>query len=161
MAKILLVDDDVILLQNLERILSFAGYECLGVTSGAEAVARYADFKPDASLIDVWMPDMDGFETMKLIRAAEPTSRIIIFSGNAIFNDRPMGVVAQELGANAAAEKPFDGLELRDLIAQVVGAQEGAPFVFLPACAARTIPFSPSQQRGFYATPPRRTQPHC
>jgi CheY-like chemotaxis protein len=159
MAKILLVDDDVILLQNLERILSFAGYECLGVTSGAEAVARYGDFQPDTSLIDVWMPDMDGFETMKLIRAAEPNSRIIIFSGNAVFNDRPMGVVAQELGANAAAEKPFDALELRDLIARVVGAEAGAPFVFLPACAPRTIPFVPAPRMGVYAAP-RRTQPH-
>ncbi len=160
MAKILLVDDDVILLQNLERILSFAGHQCLGVTSGPEAVARYAEFQPDTSLIDVWMPDMDGFETMKLIRAAEPKARIIIFSGNAVFNDRPMGTVAEELGANAAAEKPFDALELRDLIAKVVAAPEGAPFEFLPACAPRTIPFTPPPRMGFYGNAPRRTQPH-
>lgn len=133
MANILLVDDDVILLQMLQRILDAVGHTCMGVTCGYEAHSRYGSFRPDVSIIDVWMPRPDGFETFGMIRADFPDAKVIMLSGHMVFDERPIPDIAAERGANAAVEKPFDAGELRDLVARVLALPPHSPMILLPA----------------------------
>ena len=111
MKKILVVDDEEDILHFLELVLREKGYEVATAGSGHEALTRAQIDKPDLVLLDIMMPQMDGWEVLKLLRVDEETRRIPVamLSARTEAKDRVQGL--QE-GAIDYICKPFSLTEL-------------------------------------------------
>jgi two-component system sensor histidine kinase/response regulator len=108
---ILVVDDVVSNVQVVGSILGAAGYQVLPATSGEQALRYAANPAPDLILLDVMMPDMDGFEVCRRLKTAPETSAIpVIFLTAAVDSD--LVVKGLELGAVDYVAKPFNSIEL-------------------------------------------------
>jgi len=103
-ASILVVDDEEAILSSLSSILLDEGYEVAAAKSGAEALKIYTTDPPDLMLLDIWMPDMDGLETLKRIRELVPTAQVMMMSGHGSIET---AVKAIKLGAYDYIEKPL------------------------------------------------------
>ena len=116
--KILIVDDEDDILHFLELVLREKGYEVATAGSGYEALTRTQMEKPDLVLLDIMMPQMDGWEVLKLLRVDEETRRIPVamLSARTEAKDRVQGL--QE-GAVDYICKPFSLKELLSKIEQV------------------------------------------
>ena len=112
MAHVLLVDDDRDIRGFCRCVLQDAGHEVAEACSGVEAAARYRASPADLIIMDVFMPDGDGFETMKEIRRTHPDARILAISGGWRTGPSTYLNAAGMLGANQTLAKPFDGEQL-------------------------------------------------
>ena len=106
--KLLLVDDDPDLLYTLEKYLQQAGYNTVIANNGKSAIDVFDTEKPEAALIDVMMPEMDGFEVVKKIRSVS-TIPIILLTARSDETDKIVGL---ELGADDYVTKPFSPREV-------------------------------------------------
>ncbi len=106
--KILIVDDEPQILRFLRAGLPAHGYECVEAATGAEALKLFAKEKPDAVILDLGLPDQDGFAVIEKIRAATLTP-IVVLSAR---SDVEGKVKALEMGADDYVTKPFDMAEL-------------------------------------------------
>ena len=111
MSRILIVDDDVPTTALLERVLSAEGYEAISVNDSSIAIQAAKSVNPDLFLLDLMMPEPDGFKLCRMVRA-EPRfflTPIIIITA---LDDSDSRVVAFGAGANDYVTKPFDINEL-------------------------------------------------
>src|SRR5690606_16370883 len=76
MATILVVDDAAFMRMRMSKILSEAGYEVVQAENGLEAIEKYKAHKPDAVLMDITMPEMDGLTALKEIRSLDANARV-------------------------------------------------------------------------------------
>ncbi|MBE0480775.1 MAG: response regulator transcription factor [Dehalococcoidia bacterium] len=106
--RILIVDDDDRILNFLRVKLKAAGYEVLTAGNGVEALEQVHAQEPDLLLLDVLMPKMDGFETLKELRSFSGTA-VIMLSAKGADVDRIKGL---GLGADDYLQKPFNPDEL-------------------------------------------------
>jgi two-component system, OmpR family, response regulator MprA len=111
--RILVVDDDRAVRDSLRRSLEFNGYEVALANDGVEALARINGLTPDALIVDVMMPRLDGLETTKALRAAGNDVPILVLTARDSVNDRVDGLDA---GADDYLPKPF---ALEELLARV------------------------------------------
>jgi len=105
--KILVVDDEPLFGKLLEETLKVEGYDIIRAFNGAEAVQKVADHHPELVVMDVMMPDMDGFTACKLIREFS-TVPVIMLTSKTAESDRVQGL---DLGADDYILKPFSGEE--------------------------------------------------
>jgi DNA-binding response OmpR family regulator len=115
MSRIFVVDDEPDVIELLRTILEAEGFEVEATTDGRSALPRIVDRPPDLLLLDLMMPDMDGFELLKLVRQ-DPRGRdlrVLILSARTAPQDQ---LESLQLGANAYVFKPFSP---RDLVRQV------------------------------------------
>ena len=104
--KILIVDDAQIDRSNLEKIVSEAGHQTLLADSGIQAIERAKRDKPDLILMDVNMPDMDGFAATRKLKADDATKGIpIVFVTSK--NQKADLAWGQMLGAKGFITKPY------------------------------------------------------
>jgi two-component system nitrogen regulation response regulator NtrX len=101
---ILVVDDEVSICQSLKAILSDEGYQVLVAGSGEEAIKIVEEEMPLLVLLDIWLPGLDGLETLKAIKAAHPKVLVIMMSGHGTIET---AVKATKLGAFDFIEKPL------------------------------------------------------
>jgi two-component system nitrogen regulation response regulator NtrX len=101
---ILIVDDETSILQSLSGILSDEGYETLTASNGYEALKIIEEESPDLVLLDIWMPGMDGIETLREIKRTNPFLQVVIISGHGTIET---AVKATKLGAYHFVEKPL------------------------------------------------------
>jgi len=101
---ILIVDDETTILQSLSGILSDEGYETLTATNGYEALKIIEAESPDLVLLDIWMPGMDGLETLQEIKRTNPFLQVIFISGHGTIET---AVKATKLGGYDFIEKPL------------------------------------------------------
>jgi DNA-binding response OmpR family regulator len=122
MKRILVVDDEIEVCNVLRDFLTVKGYEVYTASDGRSAVAKVGEVRPHIVLLDIMMPGMDGLETLKEIRKADPRVGVIMVT--AIF-DEELGKRAIELGAYDYITKPvsLDYLEtvLRVKMIDVIG----------------------------------------
>ncbi len=111
--RILVVDDDRSVRESLRRSLQFNGYEVALAVDGVETLARINSVAPDALIVDVMMPRLDGIETTKALRAAGNDVPILVLTARDSVNDRVDGLDA---GADDYLVKPF---ALDELLARV------------------------------------------
>ena len=110
---ILVVDDDPAVRDSLRRSLSFNGYDVDVADDGAEALARIGSRQPDALVIDVMMPRLDGLDATRALRAAGNDLPILVLTARDAVADRVDGLDA---GADDYLTKPF---ALDELLARV------------------------------------------
>ena len=104
--KVLIVDDSQVDRSNLERIVADAGHVTLLAESGAQAIERARRDKPDLILMDVNMPDMDGFAATRKLKADDATKAIpIVFVSSK--NQKADMAWGQMLGAKGYIAKPY------------------------------------------------------
>ena len=117
--KILLIDDDTVILDSLYDLLSSDYSFTLQKTSqGEEGMSLIHDFKPDLVILDIMLPEMDGFEICKRIRAIREDSRpkVIVLSALSALLDRMESNWLEKTGALALFPKPVDYANLLDQI---------------------------------------------
>ncbi|HEX6875814.1 MAG TPA: response regulator transcription factor [Nocardioidaceae bacterium] len=112
-ARVLVVDDDQAVRDSLRRSLEFNGYDVTLARDGAEALASIGQATPDALVIDVMMPRLDGLEATRALRAAGNDLPILVLTARDSVGDRVEGLDA---GADDYLTKPF---ALEELLARL------------------------------------------
>jgi two-component system nitrogen regulation response regulator NtrX len=102
--SILIVDDEPAILQGLRGLLSDEGFEVQAAENGYEALKAIDQETPDLVLLDLWMPGIDGLETLKEIKKESPNTPVIIVTGH---GNIETAVKATKLGAFDLIEKPL------------------------------------------------------
>jgi two-component system response regulator MprA len=108
--KLLVVDDDRALREVLRRSLQLAGYEVALAEGGAEALATAASAVPDAMVLDIGLPDIDGLEVCRMLRREGNRVPVLMLTARDAVSDRIEGLDA---GADDYLVKPFDVDELK------------------------------------------------
>ena len=108
MIKVLIVDDDTNISELISLYLKKEGYETREAYTGKEALELFEEYKPDMVLLDIMLPEVDGYDVCKEIRKIDRTPIIMLTAKGEIF-DKVLGL---ELGADDYMVKPFDPKEL-------------------------------------------------
>jgi DNA-binding response OmpR family regulator len=128
--RILIVDDEVYMLHILEFSLHMEGMEVVSASSGQEALQKISEEPPDLIILDVLMPEMDGYEVCRRLKQEENTRAIpiVFLTAKDSRHDRAFGL---DLGASAYITKPFSPQTLIDTIADLLDgvAQDGSEAV--------------------------------
>ena len=103
--NICIVDDEPAILNTLSSILEDEGYQISVAKSGVEALKLIRGEQPDLVILDIWMPELDGLETLKKLRQQFPTLLVVMMSGHGSIET---AVKATKLGAYDYLEKPLD-----------------------------------------------------
>jgi len=117
---ILVVDDEPSIRKALEEVLADEGYTCLFAANGTEAIELIKLASPALVLLDIWMPGLDGLETLKNIQQLDPELPVIMMSGHATI---ATAVQATKMGAREFIEKPLDLDATIEAIRKVVRPQ--------------------------------------
>jgi two-component system response regulator MprA len=111
--RVLVVDDEPAVRESLERVLRHDGYEVDLAQDGREAIRRLAVGRPDAVLLDVLMPSLDGLEVCRRIRDTGDRTPVLMLTARDAITDRVAGL---EAGADDYLPKPF---ALEELLARL------------------------------------------
>ena len=106
MATILVVDDAAFMRMRMSKILTEAGYQVVQAENGLEAVEKYKAQKPDAVLMDITMPEMDGLTALKEIRQHDPAARVAMVTA---LGQQQIVLEAVKSGAKDFLVKPCEG----------------------------------------------------
>ena len=130
MAKILIVDDDAAVQATIRLILERAGHSVVVAGDGRKGLAIFESGEFDLLFLDIFMPGMDGLETMRLIHQQQPLIPIIVISGNPVTWDSGSGpdflTMALKLGAVSSLQKPFKPAALLAAVAGCLEAAKGS-----------------------------------
>lgn len=107
--KILIVDDERDLCDAVCKIVERRGHTCISVLDGARAVGMFERERPDLVILDVIMPEVNGFDLCRDIRGLDPKVPIIMLSAKSDIVDKSIGFAA---GCDDYVAKPFNGQEL-------------------------------------------------
>lgn len=118
--RILIVDDEPRMIRFIQMNLELEGYEVIQARNGFEALNQVRDTLPDLVILDVMMPDMDGFETLRLLREISQVP-VIMLTVKADEEDKVKGL---ELGADDYVTKPFGPRELSSRVKAVLRRTE-------------------------------------
>ena len=120
MAKnILICDDAAFMRMMIKDILTKNGYNIAGeAENGQVAVDKYKELKPDLVLMDITMPEMDGIQALKTIKAADPSALIIMCSA---MGQQAMVIESIQAGAKDFIVKPFQADRVLEAVKKVVG----------------------------------------
>jgi two-component system response regulator AtoC len=133
--KILIIDDERSLLESLDMFLTEKGYAIQCATTAAEGFEKSNSFNPDATILDIRLPDMDGLEVLKRLRCNDKKNIIIITA----FHDMDTTIKAVKSGAFEYIPKPIDVEELEKAIEKAMkysgaagsgNAAEATPFIY-------------------------------
>ncbi|ROP32230.1 two-component system OmpR family response regulator [Couchioplanes caeruleus] len=131
-AKLLVVEDDANILELLSASLRFAGFDVSTATSGSAAVSAAKSATPDLVVLDVMLPDLDGFEVIRLMREGGARTPVVFLTARDGTDDKIRGLT---LGGDDYVTKPFSLEELTARIRAVLrrtnsGDEEPSRLVF-------------------------------
>jgi DNA-binding response OmpR family regulator len=112
LGSILVVDDDTQNLQFLQEYLQGEGYRVYLARSGDEALNVLREFRPNLMIVDLVMPDMDGFDMTKAAKILYPAMPVIAMSEQQTESGRMLSEIALKLGADVAIGKPVSRIGL-------------------------------------------------
>jgi UDP-3-O-acyl N-acetylglucosamine deacetylase len=102
--KVLIVDDEERVVQSIAGVLEDEGFRVATARSGDDAIRVFQQENPDITLLDIWMPGMDGIEILKRLKGIDPDCQVIMISGHATISTAMASV---KLGAFDFIEKPL------------------------------------------------------
>jgi len=102
---VLVVDDDEAIRNTLSQVIRDENYQTITAANGAEAIELAAMYHPAVIFLDIWMPGMDGIDTLSQIKIASPLSQVVMISGHATI---ATALEATKRGALDFIEKPLD-----------------------------------------------------
>jgi two-component system OmpR family response regulator len=111
--RVLVVDDEPNIVDVIQMALRFQGFEVASVGNGADAIAAVSSFKPELIVLDVMLPDMEGFDVAKRIGAHQARVPIIYLTARDATEDKIRGLT---LGGDDYVTKPFS---LEELVARI------------------------------------------
>jgi len=128
-ASILIVDDDASMCETLSDILEDKGYGVVVAREGSRAVAEAGRRHFDLALIDIMMPGMNGIETLRGIKGADPETTTMIMTGHSALE----GLVSDALkaGVEGVLYKPFEIATIVEMIESKAEARTGPPLIDL------------------------------
>lgn len=121
MGKVLIIDDEKQILDSLSSILTDEGFEVCTASEGRGGLRLFDQFKPEIVLLDVWMPDLDGLEILKMIREKDKDAIVIIISGHGTIST---AVEAVKVGAYDFLEKPLSIDKVLEVISRCLGGED-------------------------------------
>lgn len=124
MSKILVVDDSPFMIRLVTYILETAGYETVSAENGKVALEMIAEERPGLVFLDTMMPEMDGLETLRAIRA-DPRAKdlpVLMLTAKVQAEDHE---IAKAAGADGYLTKPFNQAEVLDSAARYLGPPLG------------------------------------
>jgi CheY-like chemotaxis protein len=124
-AKILVVEDEPENRLLIGMILTTEGYQVIPAVDGADALARLASEPPDLILLDLMMPQMNGFEVLERLRADPTTAPVPVIVLTALAQERDIARAVSS-GAQGYVIKPFEPDELLKRIGQALGVRREA-----------------------------------
>lgn len=131
MARILVVDDDVAVQTTVRLLLERAGHSVVTAGDGRKGLSLCETGAFDLLFLDIFMPGMDGFETMRMVRQQHPRMPIIVISGRPISEEPGVApdflTMATKLGAVSSLQKPFRPADLLAAVAKCLDAAGHAP----------------------------------
>ena len=113
--RVLVVDDEATLSDLLSMALRYEGWEVRSAGDGLSAVRAAREFKPDAVVLDIMLPDLDGLEVLRRMRADTPEVPVLFLTAKDAVEDRVAGLTA---GGDDYVTKPFS---LEELVARLRG----------------------------------------
>jgi two-component system, OmpR family, alkaline phosphatase synthesis response regulator PhoP len=121
--KILVVDDEVYILHILDFSLGAEGFEVLTANNGEEAIAKAKQEQPDLIVLDIMMPVLDGYETLRQLKREAKTKEIpvILLTAKGRDVDKRLGF---EVGATDYIVKPFSPSRLIERIEEIIGCRK-------------------------------------
>jgi DNA-binding NtrC family response regulator len=160
---LLVVDDEVPVLKVLERLAARTGFDVVTCASGADAMRTLMRKPADLAMLDLRMPDVNGLDLLKQIRAAVPSCEVILMTAYAAVDS---AVEAIKLGAREYLTKPFDFDRLKQVLEDTrMELERRAQVVALESQVARQLEFcgmlgrSPAMQEVFSLI--QRLAPHA
>jgi CheY-like chemotaxis protein len=128
LAKILVVDDDSAVRATIQLLLERAGHSVVVAEDGRKGLALFESGEFDLLFLDIFMPAMDGIETMRLVRQRNPMIPIIVISGRPISQGSGTSpdylTMATKLGAVSSLQKPFKPAALFAAVVKCLEAVE-------------------------------------
>lgn len=119
MARVLVVDDAAFMRMTIKKMIESDGYTVVGEAgNGVEAVQKYMELQPDAVLLDITMPEMNGVDALKRIKEFDPKAKVIICSA---MGQQAMVAQAVQSGAKDFIVKPFEKDRLVAALKRVLG----------------------------------------
>jgi len=116
---VLVCDDAVFMRTLLSDILQQAGFTVVGeADTGAKAVAKYRELRPDLVTMDIVMPDMGGIDAVRQITALDPDARVVMCSA---MGQQALVVDAIQAGAKDFVVKPFQPSRVLEAVQRVLG----------------------------------------
>jgi two-component system, chemotaxis family, chemotaxis protein CheY len=116
--RVLVVDDASFMRMMIKDILTKHGYEVVGeAADGVQAVEKYVELRPDLVTLDITMPEMDGIEALKRIRAVDPAARVIMCSA---MGQQAMVIDSIQAGARDFIVKPFQADRVIEAVRKVL-----------------------------------------
>jgi two-component system OmpR family response regulator len=124
--RVLVVDDEPFLLELITTRLELAGYVTRTARDGVQAMERVSDFRPEAMLLDVNMPRLDGFDVLRLMREQRLIERTptMVLTARSASADVAKAV---QLGARDYLSKPFKDEQLLARVARLLRPRQAAP----------------------------------
>jgi two-component system, OmpR family, response regulator len=130
--RVLVVDDEPVLAEILASVLRYEGFEVKTAGDGGSAVRTAQDFGPDAVILDVMLPDIDGLEVLRRLRESNPYVCVLFLTARDAVEDRIAGITA---GGDDYVTKPFS---LEEVLARLRGLVRRAG-VTRPATNAQLV----------------------
>ena len=144
MHRILVVEDSTPLAEALERNLTLEGHQVLLATRAVEALARVTHENPDLVVLDLGLPDKDGYHVLREMRARGNETPVLILSARSLESDKVEGF---RLGADDYVTKPFGALELLARISRLLRKSKPAVAAAAPKAAVRALDDSELRER--------------
>jgi two-component system, OmpR family, response regulator len=123
-ARLLVVDDEPNIVELLSTSLRFAGFEVITATNGADAVATARRRRPDLIVLDVMLPDIDGFDVARRLRSGGDHTPVLFLTARDAVQDRIKGLT---IGGDDYVTKPFSLEEVIARIRAVLRRAKGGP----------------------------------
>jgi CheY-like chemotaxis protein len=117
--RILVVDDDEKILRVIEALLIPHGYEVITARNGQEAITSMSVAKPNLVLMDIFMPEMDGYSALGKIKENDATKEVPVIMVSAVGQELNKQL-AESLGAAGYITKPFKSAELLEAISHIL-----------------------------------------
>lgn len=118
MATLLVVDDAAFMRMRCSKLLTESGYQVVEAENGVQAVKQYQTHRPDAVLLDITMPEMDGLAALREIRKLDPNAKVAMVTA---MGQQAIVMEALKAGARDFVLKPFQSERVLATVKKLVG----------------------------------------